>query len=173
MWEHANITKQRKKQIFDACVLPKLCYGLEGLCLLQAERRRLDSFYLKHLRRIWKIKPSFISHVTNEYVYGVTGAEQLSSYLLRRQLQLYWEISAMSTNELVRAITFNHDSNFPSTFNLRRKRGRPRLQWKSCMHAIASSIATACHKQIDDILGPHSSKQEWLQLVHDYFYRLP
>ena len=42
IWKHANITRQRKIQVFDACVVSKLLYSLESLWLLQEDRKKLD-----------------------------------------------------------------------------------------------------------------------------------
>ena len=44
VWEHANISRHRKREILQALMIPKLMYGLEGLWLRKADRARLDSF---------------------------------------------------------------------------------------------------------------------------------
>ena len=80
VWKHA---RGKKKDIFDICVVSKLLYSLESLCLLQADRDRVDCFYIRKLRYIWNIKPSFISRILNDYIYGISHAEKLSSQLLK------------------------------------------------------------------------------------------
>ena len=46
-WSQANIPQQGKRQLYRACVVSKLMYGLESLWLLQRDLHRLDAFQAK------------------------------------------------------------------------------------------------------------------------------
>jgi len=45
VWKHANIPMQRKLQIFEACVVSRVLYGLESVWLLKDQLRKLDTSY--------------------------------------------------------------------------------------------------------------------------------
>lgn len=104
VWKHANITRKRKKEIHDSCIISKLLYGLESLTLLQIDHQRLDGFYARCLRRIWNIKPAFISRVSNAAVYEVSEANYLSDMIKYRQLSLLGRIACDSNENLVRQL---------------------------------------------------------------------
>ena len=55
---HADVTKRRKVEIYRACILPKLLYGLESLWLCGAEQERLDGLHSKCLRKAMGIPHS-------------------------------------------------------------------------------------------------------------------
>ena len=87
IWRHAKITKRRKHDIYTACIVPKLMYGLGTLWLPTAGGRRLDSFQIRCLRRVYGIPRPYIARVTNEEVMHTANyPSSLSNLLLRRQL---------------------------------------------------------------------------------------
>ena len=45
VWNHANVSKDKKSNIYYACIVPKLKYGLQSCWLKQAELRLLDAFH--------------------------------------------------------------------------------------------------------------------------------
>ena len=98
VWKHANITRQRKKEILDSMVISKLIYNLENLWLYAADRNRLDAFYCRCLRRIWNISPSYYSRISNEEVYRRTDAEKISNLLKRKQVKLYGRITILQND---------------------------------------------------------------------------
>ena len=97
-WSHANISKQRKVEIFMACIASKVFYNIETLWLLSSDSSRLDAFHIRCLRRIYKIPPSFVSRVSNETVLAISGQKRFSELLGARQVHLYKKISDMHDN---------------------------------------------------------------------------
>ena len=128
VWRHANMSKERKRQVFEACVTSKLLYGLDSTWLLQAERLKLDGFYACCLRKLLGIAPSYISRVTNAYVLWRFGATPLSQQLLARQLLYHGRLVSQDDDSLVRAISLEPGSARPRCWNTRRCVGRPRLR---------------------------------------------
>ena len=55
IWSHANFLIRRKLTLFKSLILSKLQYGFESLWLNWCERKQLDAFHCKCLRRIMKI----------------------------------------------------------------------------------------------------------------------
>ena len=80
-WSHANITRKRKIEIYNACVVSKLLYGLDTLWLLQNHLQRIDAFHVKCLRRILHIPCSYRSRISNVTVLDTAGEPLLSVVL--------------------------------------------------------------------------------------------
>ena len=95
VWNHSNISREFKYQIYVACIVQKLLYGLEGAWVNAAGKRKLDGFHARYLRRILKISPAYISRVSNSFVLQQLTAIPLSSVLLERQ-SLYFGHEARS-----------------------------------------------------------------------------
>ena len=126
VWGHTGISQARKLQIFNACVVSKLLYGLDAIWMNKCARRRLDGFQARCLRRITGVPPSFVSRVSNDEVRRrAEGQPRLSTTLLKRQLHLMGRAARDQAGVLPRT-TFQ-----PGTFNLQcphcRCVGRPRL----------------------------------------------
>ena len=140
VWNHANLSKQRKIKVLEACVFSKLLYGLESCMLLQADRAKLDAFQARCLRRIVKIAPAYFSRVSNASVLNCAGAQRLSDLLLQRQLLLYGRLAREPTSSLPRRMLFAidvHNNLIPRSWGSARARGRPRLQWRNYIHSRA------------------------------------
>ena len=141
IWNHANINKYRKKEIFEACVISKLMYGLESLWLLKADRGKQDAFYVRCLRRISKVAPSFISRIPTQAVLSQLGAKPLSQQLIARQLVLLGKICHRDSDNLSRTVLLDGDGAVtPRTWKTARRVGRPCLRWSSCVQSIAIHI---------------------------------
>jgi len=52
LWGHAGVTVKQKLRFLDGFVVAKLLYGLASLWLVTSQRRRLDGFLARCLRRI-------------------------------------------------------------------------------------------------------------------------
>jgi len=140
VWSHTNITITRKIKLYISCVANKILYSLDSLWLLQAERRRLDAFHFRCLRKLLRIPCSYISRVPNMEVLRQSGLPPLSKLLERRQAQLYRRITDLPADSLVKQVVCTQDGE-PIRWNLRRARGRPRQTWAKCVYQIACAGA--------------------------------
>ena len=83
---------------------------------------------------------SFVSHVLNEVVLRMAGAQPLSKVLVRQQLSHFGRIVRMLDGAAIRQVVFE-----PGTLQLKsaglRKRGRPRISWAGAarQHAITAA----------------------------------
>ena len=123
VWKHASITRHRKIEIFNACVVTKLTYGLESACLNKLECRRLDAYQNRCLRKICKVGPSYYSRVSNEEVLRLSGQTPLSHRLLMQQLHLYGRIARLPNEDPVRKSVLNTGDIQPKTAQFRRRQG--------------------------------------------------
>ena len=103
VWKHANITRQRKLYLFNACVVTKLTYSLEALCLRQADRDKIDAFQAQCLRKIFGVPHSMISRVSNEAVRNMSRHHKISSRVLYNQLVYFDKLASASDTNLLRS----------------------------------------------------------------------
>ena len=52
VWECANILETKKLEIYQACVVTNLMFGLQSVWLNEAELKRLDGFHCRCLRKM-------------------------------------------------------------------------------------------------------------------------
>ena len=139
-WSHANISRGRKIELYHACVVSKLSYGLDSMWLLKPELQRIDAFHVRCLRCICRIEPSYISRVSNASVLETAGQVPLSTILRHRQLALYEQIVRMDDDNPLRRLTCEAGSDRPKIWATNRRRGRPKQQWAPCVFSLRSQI---------------------------------
>ena len=164
IWRHANITKRRKQEIYEACVLSKLLYGLETTWLRKPERSRLNAFHIKCLRRIYGILPSYISRVTNATVLEEAGSLHLSTTLAKRQLLLFGKLARQPADSLPRRLVLKPDSIQSQGWTGMRRRGRPRQQWGPSVRQLAVTAAGG-EQQLHDVLLRTADATRWRDVV--------
>jgi hypothetical protein len=129
VWAHSTLSRAQKCRIFDACVVSKLCYSFEVASLNVSERRRLDGFQARCLRRICKIPPAFISRVSNATVLCIADQLALSTTLSRQQLSYFEQLIRRPNDDPVRCAIFKPSSTEPKDLQGTRRVGRPRTTW--------------------------------------------
>ena len=135
VWSHSQLSQAQKLRIFDACVVAKLVYGIFTATLNQAERRRIDGFHARCLRRIIRVPPAYVSRVSNASVMKMSGQRlRLSQQILHQQMIYMGQIARRDCEDPVRDAVF-----LPATIELRplpgpRRRGRPRTEWAKTVH---------------------------------------
>ena len=167
VWKQTNLTRARQLQVFEACVQTKLVYGLDTIWLRQAERSRVDAFQASCLRRVYNIPHSYLSRVSNDAVRIAAGRRRLSHTLMERQMQLYRRLVSEPETSLPRRIAIEPVGFKPITFAHRRNRGRPRLQWSTCVYALALDVAGGA-AELTRLLHP-SATTGWREAVRRYF----
>ena len=165
VWGHSSMSQARKLEVFGACIVSKLVYGLHTGWLNKGARRRLDGFQACCLRRILRIPPACVSRVSNEQVRQQAGGQtKLSLMLLRCQLRLLGRI-AMSEGGVLRDVVFE-----PGTFNLltpsARRVGRPRLSWAKEVykHACTAAGGTDALREVWE----DPTEKTWIKTIKEY-----
>ena len=131
LWGHSGVRLSDKLRYFDCFVLARLSYGLSSTWLVSAQRRRLDGFHARCLRRILRIPAAYISRVSNEEVRQRAGVIPLSETILKRQLYLLRKVAISPQGDPLREDTFRESSILPQAGRYVRKIGRPRQEWCS------------------------------------------
>ena len=58
-WKQSNCTPRQKILVYDAVIRSKLLYGLESAELRPSDLNKIDTFQLKGLRQILKLKTTY------------------------------------------------------------------------------------------------------------------
>ena len=167
LWKHANVCATKKLEVFEACVVSRLMYGLHTCWLNGAELSRLDAFYCKCLRRILKIPPSFVSRITNAEVYARAGKSLLRYKLLQQQLLLFSHVARLPNEDALRQCLIVRNDVRPASFNFR-KRGGQKYCWINKIFEKAVEVAGGLVLLRDMIY----TKAVWKRVVSRYILDL-
>jgi hypothetical protein len=129
LWGHVSVSQKDKVQYFKSFILSKLRYGFSTMWLVTSQRRRLDGFVARCLRRIVRIPAAFISRVSNAAVYEKVGMKPFTLQLLKHQMQLLRKVAVQSADHPLRVDTFEGATLNPQIGRYIRRVGRPRQDW--------------------------------------------
>ena len=166
VWCHSGLCPRQKYDIYIACIVSKLLYGLHVIWPNQAARNKLDAFHARCMRRILGVAPSFFSRVSNSEVLHKIGAPKLSRILLERQLGFFGTLARRQDTCPVRNFVFGPQLARKSV-DYKRRRGRPNLEWVSEMFKVVDHIFVNRESFHACILN----KQAWRSTVRDYCRR--
>ena len=136
-WRHSNCNLKHKLMVVQAVLFSKILFGLESAELTTGALRSLDTFHLKCLRKILKLKTTFVERAnTNAEVYRKANEQlkatkpirKLSSIYLERKQRFFCQVATAPETDPVRMTTFEGNSLRPAV-HLPRRRGRPKIKW--------------------------------------------
>ena len=148
-----------------------MLYGLSSVWLVTAQRRRLDGFYARCLRRILRIPSSFLSRISNAVVFARAGARPFSDQLMGRQLQLLGKVARSPDDGPLRRDTFNTGTLQPQIGTYVRRVGRPRQDWTNQL--LRMGAARMGPETFYNMLADrsHGAQTRWIQEVKRVFVR--
>lgn len=170
VWKHAGISVHKKLEIFEACVMSKLFYNLHALSLNTAEKRKLNAFHVKGLRKILRIPHSYYSRVSNQQVLTRAGARQATDVLLERQLLWLGRLALKPDGDALRQSVLKSGPRRlePRSPEGKRRRGRPRLNWATQVHRQALLVANG-QDNLDSLWQDDlAASAEWVRLVKQH-----
>lgn len=165
LWKHTSVTIKRKVEVFNACISSKLMYGLASAWLNASERKRLDGFQARCLRKILGIKPAYFSRVSNKIVIQKSDQKLFTTQLLKQQLLLYGRVARAPDTDLLRQLTFCPGSLRPATDRYVRKIGRPRNEWAPMLEKEVAKMLP----NIVDRMNCMKNPIEWKHCVYRSF----
>ena len=124
--EH-NIRLPTKLKVYNSVVLTSLLYGCEAWTLYRRHIKQLESFHMRSLRSILKIR--WQDKVTNIEVLDRAGSISIEAMILRKQLRWVGHVIRMDDQRLPKQLLFGE------LCSGRRNRGRPRKRYKDCVKA--------------------------------------
>jgi hypothetical protein len=94
VWWSKNITRNRKKMIYNSMVKNVLIYGVEIWSLYEDDRRRINATEMDAQRR--SARTSKLDRKTNEYIRGKMDAQDMIlDEITRKQLIWYGHVERM------------------------------------------------------------------------------
>ena len=145
-------------------------YSLHIAWLTIPERRRLDAFQAKALRKILGIAPSYYSRVSNADVLKEAGCPKASSMLLLRQLHFLGQLATRDENDILKRCVFEHGSHKLRTFPSSRKRGRPRDTWAAKLLQEANLVAGSYDRLIELWQDTPVAKSAWRRACQKHIF---
>ena len=100
----------------------------------QAERRRMDGFQARCLRRIMRIPNAYYSRISNKTVLERACLRPISERVLEQQMLTMGRIARGDLGAQVRNALLQQDSIQLTPLSGTRRVGRPRLTWRETVH---------------------------------------
>ena len=128
--------------------------------------RTTDGFQARCLRKILKVPAAFISRVSNEAVRRQAAKKNLSSELLKQQLQTFGSTAIRWNDPLRESIFVRGTITLIETQGVRRQ-GRPRHTWADQIKREAVKLAGS-EARLEEILTQGSDLKIWNTLVSEH-----
>ena len=162
LWKHSGVSLKEKINFFQTLVISKLQYGLSTITLVKAQRRRLDGFYVRCLRKILRIPAAYYSRISNQTVLEKAGQAPFTEQLLYRQFVLLGKIARSPLNSPLRRDTFVGASVSPMIGHFIRIVGRPRQDWTN--YLLKEGATRLGHEKFQQMLVDRSdgAQQRWI-----------
>ena len=98
---NSDLHDKLKLRIFMAIFPPMITYSLQTCTLLASDRAKIDSWFYRHVRKVLRIKASYISRISNELVAQRAGIEHpLSHFVDKFTLKLLSSLLFSPTDDL-------------------------------------------------------------------------
>ena len=81
VWSHARVAFKQKLMFLDGCIMAKLRHVLTSPWFVTSQRRRLDGFNARCLRRLLHIGAAFVFRISNKEVLKRADFRPLSERL--------------------------------------------------------------------------------------------
>ena len=154
VWENQKLTTSTKMAVYNACIISTLLYGSETWTTYSRQERKLNSFHLRCLRRIFGIHWS--DKITNAQVLERAGLPTIFTLLRQRRLRWLGHVQRMQDGRIPKDILYGELASG------KRSIGRPQLRYKDvCKRDIkALDINT---KNWEEVAADRS---KWRSVLH-------
>ena len=166
VWNSGILLKE-KMHVFNTIFIPKVLYSLCHTALTRQVIRKIDGWYISHLRKLLKFKHSYYSRISHGTVWERAGRPPLLSHrLYTHQLKYYGHVLRASQEDPIFHCCLT-TSYFPHTMAhksgpLARARGRPKPTWITELNTKLSSH-TAIAQQIPGF--PCAAKHQTIEIA--------
>jgi len=128
IWKNRNMNRKIKMELYESVVLAKVLYGSEVWCMSVSDRKKLEVFEMKCLRRICGVNR--MDRVRNEEIKRRCGVKRgVLERADERMLKWFGHMERMARDRLVRRI-------YEAEVEGDRGRGRPRRRWIDCVKEV-------------------------------------
>lgn len=154
VWNSRDLKLQTKLLVYKAIILPILLYAAETWCCYKADIKQLDTFHLKCLRSILRIK--WQDRIPNTEVLRRSKLSGVESLIAKQQLRWSGHVLRMDDSRLPKAVFYSELSCG------KRKQGGQYLRYKDVLkrNLVACNIPTKSWEE------RARSRPEWRHTVH-------
>ena len=149
VWEKSGISTATKLKVYKAVVLPSLLYGCETWTIYARHAKKLNSFHMRCLRSIMRIRQE--DRVPDTEVLEKANAESVFSLLKRAQLRWAGHVYRMEDSRIPKQLLYGELASGT------RKRGRPKLRFKDTLKASMKD----CHIDPETWEQTALNRQAW------------
>ena len=153
IWNSNKIKRTTKLKLCKSLVLSVLLYGSETWKMTKGDERKLNTFQMKYLRRIMKIKCQ--EHISNEELLIRTKMKKLSTIIMKRR----WKFIG-HTLRGERASICNTALTWAP--EVKRKKGRPKTTWQ---RTVEKERNLAGWRSWAEARAAAVDRSEWRRLV--------
>ena len=121
-WRNPKLTTKTKMSIYQACILSTLLYGSETWTSYSYQEKKLNSFHLRCLRRLFEI--SWMDKVSNEEVLQRASLPTVSALIKQRRLRWLGHVRRMDDGRIPKDLLYGEIA------EAKRPVGRPKLRFK-------------------------------------------
>ncbi|KAJ2940675.1 hypothetical protein O0L34_g14785 [Tuta absoluta] len=154
VWNSHDLKLQTKMLVYKAIVLPTLLYAAETWCCYKTDIKQLDTFHLKCLRSILRIK--WQDRISNTEVLRRSGMSGIEALIIKHQLRWSGHVLRMPDNRLPKAVFYSELSSG------KRKQGGQYLRYKD----VIKRNLVACNIPTETWESRACLRPEWRQTIH-------
>ena len=153
IWTSSRLSLALKMRLYNSLIISIITYSSASRTLTKAQKKRLDAFNTKALRRIVGVR--WYDYVTNASILFRTGQPPLTTTIRKLRLGAFGHICRLQPG--TQAIDIPA-STPPSSW--RRPRGRPPLRW-------ADQIVNDTQLSLSDAVTATQDRPTWRSIVRD------
>jgi hypothetical protein len=121
-----------------------ITYSLQTCTLLAADRAKIDSWYFRHIRKVFRIKASYISRIPNSLVAQRPGIEHpFSNHIDKHTLELLSTLLFSRTDDPLYHVSLTAACEDKVSLAHKLGRGRPRDHWTKRAVKLANKYASS------------------------------
>ena len=153
LWTSSRLSLALKMRLYNSLIISIITYSSASWTLTKAQKKRLDAFNTKALRRILGVR--WYDYVTNASILIRTGQPPLTTTIRKLRLSAFGHICRLQPGTQAIDIL----ASTPPT-SWRRPRGRPPLRW-------ADQIIKDTQMSLSDAVIATQDRPSWRSLVRD------
>ena len=153
IWTSSRLSLALKMRLYNSLIISIITYSSASWTLTKAQKKRLDAFNTKALRRIVGVR--WYDYVTNASILSRTGQPPLTTTIRKLRLGAFGHICRLQPGTQAIDILA---STPPSSW--RRPRGRPPLRW-------ADQIVNDTQLSLSDAVTATQDRPTWRSIVRD------
>ena len=159
VWDHRALTVETKCRVYQACVLSPLLYGSETWTAYSRQERRLNTFHMRCLKRLFNI--DWKERITHEQILKRAKLPSLQALLSQRRLRWLGHVWRMDDGRMPKDILYGQ------LVKGSRKQGRPFLRFKDVCKRDMRICSIATDTWESDANDRTSWRQRLIQGIAD------